>query len=64
MKYPTSTVAHFTKISGKHVIRKAQHALIRVCVLVMESNPKKCKDEKIEIALDGQPKRPTREKRG
>ena len=66
--YPMSTVTRFTKISGKHVIQKAQRALIRVCIIVMESsNPKKkmcCKDEEIEIALDGQPKRPTREKRG
>ena len=31
--YPTSTVTRFPKISGKHnVIRKAQRALIRVCM--------------------------------
>ena len=65
-----STIARFTKISGKHnVIRKAQRALIRVCIIVMESSiiqkkKMRCKDEEIEIALDGQPKRPTREKRG
>ena len=61
--YPTLTVGRFTKISGKHnVTRKAQRALIRVCIrVVIQVNPKKmrCKDKEIEIALDGQPKRPT-----